>query len=135
MLRRGLLRAALALGVCAILFGAATALSASNSVQATHVGRQTIRVDPNALKPTQCATVSVTAVLICPRGGGTCSGADASELILGSPNVDDIAGGKGNDCILGGSGNDALKGDQGTDICIGGPGTDSFHPSCETQIQ
>ncbi len=134
MLRRALLRAALSVAVCLLVFSATIGLAASNSVQSTHVGRWSFAVDANTLKPPECAALTLARVVICPSSGGTCSGTDASELILGSPYTDEMLGGKGDDCILGAGGDDYLKGEQGTDICIGGPGVDTFHPSCETQI-
>ncbi len=124
--RRGLFALAL---VVTVVF--AVALTAANTVPATSLGKTTLPITPNDLKPAACAGISVTAIV---TGSGTFSGGNPSELILGSAGVDTIRGGAGNDCILGGGGNDSLRGDGGTDVCIGGPGTDTFFASCETQI-
>jgi hypothetical protein len=112
-----------------------SAVAAANTVPLSRLTDQRRAINANALKPPQCSALNLTAIVICPSTGGTCNGTDASELILGSPLIDDISGGKGDDCILGGGDDDAIRGEQNTDVCIGGPGNDSFHPSCETQIQ
>lgn len=113
-----------------------TALAASNTVPETHLADLQFSINPNDLKPPECAALTLTAIVVCPSAGGNCDGTDASELILGSPVVDTIRAGKGDDCILGGGGDDTIRGDQGTDVCIGGPGLDNVnHPSCETSIQ
>jgi len=118
-----------------VLIGVVSAIAATNTVPSSRLTDQSMPITANDLKPAACAALNLTAIFICPSFGGNCNGTDASDLILGSPNADDIRGGKGNDCILGGGGDDSLRGDQDTDVCIGGPGTDTFHPSCETQIQ
>lgn len=117
-----------------LMAGVVSAVAAQNTVQPSRLGQRNFAINANALKPPQCAALNLTAVVICPSGGGNCAGTDASDLILGTSSADNITGGKGDDCILGGGGNDFLKGDQGNDVCIGGPGTNTFHPSCETQI-
>ena len=123
--------AALAAAVTIALSGL-LGLTNANSVPSTKAADRSQAITANTLKPTECAGITLTAVV---RGSGTFSGTDASELILGSSGVDTISGGKGNDCILGGGDDDSLLGNQDTDVCIGGPGTDTFSPSCETQIQ
>lgn len=125
--RPGLVALALVLGVTVV-----TALTATNTVPATSLGKTTQPITANDLKPAACAGISLSAVVV---GSGTFNGTGASELILGSAGVDTIRGQGGSDCILAGGGNDSLRGDGGTDVCIGGPGTDTFHASCETQIQ
>ena len=135
MMIRAVPRAALAIFFGVILFGAGSGLAASNAVQPTHLSHQQIGMDANALKPPECAALSLGNVVVCPPGGGNCDGTGLNDLIIGSPNADNISGAKGDDCILGGGGDDYLKGEQGNDICGGGPGNDTFHPSCETQIQ
>jgi Ca2+-binding RTX toxin-like protein len=67
-------------------------------------------------------------------GSGFITGTAASELVLGSPNLDTISGLGGSDCIIGGDGNDTIDGALGTDVCLGGPGTETFL-SCETEVQ
>jgi Ca2+-binding RTX toxin-like protein len=122
------------LGVILISVGAAS--TASVSVPATRLGTSSRGISANDLKPDICAAINLTAVLVCPPD---CSGTNANELILGSPNSDNISGGGGDDCILGGGSLDIIYGDAGTDVCDGGPGFDFFlplfTPSCETRIQ
>jgi len=132
---RNILRLAFIMLASLILLNIAFAFAANNVVPVTHLTNQSSAVTADSLKPPACAGITLTAILYCPPGGGTCKGTDASELVLGSAGNDDIDSGKGNDCILGAGGNDSLKGEQNTDVCMGGQGTDSFHPSCETQIQ
>ena len=119
-----------------IVFAAAlvvgVAATASNSVPASRAGTSTQVINAQALKPDQCAALTLTAVV---RGTGSFGGTNASELLLGSGVQDTISGSGGNDCLVAGGGNDSMNGGTGTDICIGGPGTDTFNNSCETQIQ
>ncbi len=118
-----------------ILGSVFSAAAAANTVPTSRLTDQSRAINANALKPSQCSALNLTAIVICPSAGGACNGTDASELILGSPSNDDITSDKGDDCVLGGGGDDAIRGEQNTDVCIGGPGNDTFHPSCETQIQ
>ena len=113
------------------LISVGTALATSNSVPGTHAGRMTRAIDANALKPSQCAALNLTAIV---TGSGDFQGTAASELIIGGPGADIIRGRGGTDCILGGGGNDDIRGGNGGDVCIGGPGTDTF-TACETRIQ
>ena len=97
-----------------------TALSAANVVPDSKAGQQTQVIDANALKPADCASLNLTAVVV----GST--GTAASELILGDATVNTMTGGAGDDCILGGAGNDSLDGGTGTDVCIGGADNDTY---------
>ena len=117
-----------------ISVSALTAIAAANTVPTSRLAQRTIAINANDLKPAACAALNLTAVVACPSGGGACNGTAASELILGTANIDTIKGKGGSDCILGGAGDDDLSGNGGTDVCIGGPGTDTFH-ACATQIQ
>jgi Ca2+-binding RTX toxin-like protein len=120
----------------ALLFGAVlivgVAATASNSIPPSRAGTSTQVINAQALKPDQCAALTLTAIV---RGTGSFGGTNASELLLGSSVQDTIAGSGGNDCLVAGGGNDSLNGGTGTDVCIGGLGTDTFNGSCETQIQ
>jgi hypothetical protein len=119
--------------VVLLLVSVISAAAASNTVPSTRLTDQNRPITVNDIKPAQCTMTLAGPPILCT--GGTCTGTNSNDLILGSSGADNISGGKGDDCILGGGGNDFFKGDQGTDVCIGGPGTDTFHPSCETQIQ
>jgi Ca2+-binding RTX toxin-like protein len=122
-LRLGLLASALLLIVVI-----APALTASNPVPQTYLGRSTSSITANTLKPASCAGITLSTVALG-------SGDNNANLVLGTATGQTIRGRNGDDCILGGAGNDTLRGDQGTDVCIGGPGTDTFNATCETQIQ
>ncbi len=112
-----------------------SALAASNSVPVTRLTDQSQAITANSLKPPECASLNLATIVVCPGGGGNCNGNNQANLILGSPNVNQINGRGGNDCILGGGGNDNIDGGRGNnDICIGGPGNDTFN-RCETTYQ
>jgi Ca2+-binding RTX toxin-like protein len=122
-----------AVGLLAIVLVSLTSvLSAANSVPVSHAVRSSNTIGANTLKPTACASLTLTALV---TGSGLFSGTNASELILGSSGTDTILASGGDDCVVGGGGNDLLNGGAGTDVCDGGPGLDVFDPSCETQIQ
>ena len=114
-----------------ILVSSVTAVAATNTVPATRVTDQIRSVGVNDLKPSACAALSLTNLII---GAGTINGTNGNDLILGSSSIDTIDGLDGDDCILGGGGDDLITGGPGTDVCIGGPGIDTF-TTCETQIQ
>ena len=116
--------------VVAVLAPAAatTALGASSTVPGSKASHTVQSIGANNLKPTACAAITLTTLVIGINGTG------GNDLLLGSAGIDVMNGGAGNDCILGGGGNDAITGGTGTDVCIGGPGTDTF-TGCETSIQ
>ncbi|HAV76589.1 MAG TPA: hypothetical protein DCX53_04465 [Anaerolineae bacterium] len=114
-----------------IIITSMTAVAATNTVPTTRVANQTISFNINHLKPSACAGLNVTSLVI---GSGIFTGTNENDLILGGPGMDSIDGLGGNDCILGGGGDDEITGNDGNDICIGGPGVDIFI-SCEGQVQ
>ena len=123
-------RARIAVGAALLVgLGLAPAFTAANAVPASRADSLSQSITATTLKPSACAALALTAVVV----GST--GSNPSELVLGSAAVDTMRGNQNNDCILGGGGNDSLRGDNGTDVCIGGPGTDTFHATCETQLQ
>lgn len=111
-----------------IIFSAANAIAASNTVSGSRLDELTNAITINDKKPPQC-TMNLTGIVVCT--GGNCDGTNQSELILGTPGGERIRGRGGQDCILGGDGNDDLQGNGGGDVCFGGPGTDTF-TTCET---
>ena len=122
-----------AVGLVAIAIVSLTSvLSAANSVPVTHAVRTSNTIGADTLKPTACASITLTALVTC---SGLFSGTNASELILGGSGSDTILASGGNDCVVAGGGVDVLNGGAGTDVCDSGPGLDVFDPSCETQIQ
>jgi len=117
-----------------IIVSVVTVVAAANSVASSRLSDQSLLIDINALKPSECASINLTSIVI---GSGTINGTNANELILGSPLADIINGKAGSDCILGGGGNDDIDGGggggaSGYDICIGGPGNDVFS-KCEEE--
>lgn len=113
------------LALIALLLGSAgSALTAANTVPATHAGVSTRSIGANDLKPSACAGITLAQLV---TGSGTFTGTTANELILGSFRNDNINGGGGNDCILGGGGNDNFREPPGANstVCIGGPGNDT----------
>lgn len=132
---RGFLLRLMLLGLAMLILASTIgAVAAANTVPPSRLTDQSRPITANDLKPPACAALNLNTVIVCPSGGGICTGSGARNLILGSPNVDDIRGGGGTDCILGGGGDDILDGGGGRDVCIGGPGVDSF-ARCETAIQ
>lgn len=134
MISRNLSRFAFLLLAALILVNVASAFAANIIVPTTHRTDQTAAITANTLKPAACSGITLTAVVYCPSAGGMCDATNASELIVGSPNLDTINGKGGSDCILGGGGDDDITGSQSRDVCIGGPGNDMFK-KCETSIQ
>jgi Ca2+-binding RTX toxin-like protein len=114
----------------ALALAAVTAFTASNVVAGSSAGVASSGVSADALKPPECAALSLTEVRGPVSGGG-----NANALIIGTPGNDSINGNGGDDCLLGGAGDDFLRGNGGNDVCVGGPGLDTFHSTCETQIQ
>lgn len=112
-----------------------TALAATNIVPVKHLTDQKTAIIASELAPPECGSIrsTLTSIVVCT--GGICNGTNANDLILGSPNADNIKGKNGNDCILGGDGDDnTISGDNGTDVCIEGAGNDVLK-KCETEIQ
>ena len=134
MIHRNVPRLVLVVLGLLIIFGVVFAFAANISVPVTRLTNQARAITANTLKPQACSGITVTTIVYCPAGGGACNGTSASELILGSPNVDTIQGKGGADCVVGGGGDDDITGDQGNNVCIGGPGTDTFK-KCQTAIQ
>lgn len=119
--------------VLGAMLAAGTAFTATNTVPASRMDYNVFAINANALKPTQCAGLNLTNIVV---GTSTnIDGTDANDLILGRAVVNKIDGRDGSDCILGGAGDDELRGrGTGNSVCIGGPGTDTFI-DCGTTIQ
>lgn len=98
-----------------------SAFSAANIVVGSKVASITSTINANALKPTECASLSLTRVVDLANGD---TPSNANELILGTSADETISGKGGSDCIVGGGGDDSLKGGGGVDILMGGPGND-----------
>ena len=99
------------------------ALSAANTVPGSKVDDISTVINANALKPTECASLNLTRIVVI----GSNTPNNSNELILGTSGNDTINGAGGSDCILGGGGNDNLKGGAGVDILMGGPGNDAIN--------
>jgi len=114
-----------------ILVSVGTAFAAGITVSSSNIGKQSVLVTANDVKPSACAALNLTNLI---SGSETLTGTEGNDLIVGSSGADMIDGLSGDDCILGGGGDDTITGNEGTDICLGGPGTDSF-TSCEGENQ
>jgi len=125
------MRRMVAVAAGAWLVGSMTAITAGTTVPATRSGQTSSSIAIDALTPSECASMALTAIV---TGSGSVNGSNAAELVLGSSGGDTVSASGGNDCVLGGGGSDVIGGGSGTDVCIGGPGIDTF-TSCETQIQ
>lgn len=107
------------------------ALSKPNSVPASRLGRFVQTTDVNWLKPSLCASLTLTTLKV--GSGGTLNGTSANELLLGTTAKDTINAGAGNDCLVGGANDDTLDGGNGTDVCLGGAGSNTYTNRCETK--
>lgn len=103
-----------------VLISVFSASAAANSVSGSSTADQSFAVDPNQLKPPECASLNLTGIVV---GGAPSSSGD---LILGTSGADNINGGQGDDCIVGGDGNDRINGQNGADIILGGAGNDDL---------
>ncbi|MBI4789338.1 MAG: hypothetical protein HY782_20090 [Chloroflexi bacterium] len=113
-----------------ILISTGAGFAASVAVPASRLSETIRPAGPNDLKPTECAGLTLTNIVI---GSGNIDGTGGNDLIFGSAGADSIKGLGGGDCILGGGGDDDINGNGGGDICIGGPGTDTIK-NCATTI-
>jgi Ca2+-binding RTX toxin-like protein len=111
-----------------LLASTQTVLSATNGVPASKATTSVRPIGANDLKPPQCASLTLTTLVIGPTG------TNGADLQLGTPAADNMNGKNGADCIIGGGGDDTINGGGGADICIGGPGTDTF-TNCTTSYQ
>lgn len=138
-----------------IVVGVVSALAANNTVTPSRASSQAFTVDANALKPDECAGITLDGFAWdstrresalyygsagndtinsgngsdCVLGGGgndTIDGKGGTDVLLGEGGDDDLNGGAGNDILYGGDGNDALDGAGGTDTCYGGAGANTF---------
>jgi Ca2+-binding RTX toxin-like protein len=133
-----------------IIMTLTSAIAAANTVADSGADDTSRAITPNDLKPPECASISVTNLVV---GSGTLNGSNANDLILGSSGADSANAKQGDDCVvtgdgddtlkggndddilLGGGGDDDLRGENGAnDICDGGPGTDSSDGKCETEF-
>ena len=129
-----------------ILLGVLNAFAAANTVPSTRLDDNSIAITANALKPSDCASLNLTNIVVA--GSGTAAndpilgttgndnlrGGDGDDCIVGGGGNDTLQGQKNNDIVLGGDGDDSLRGNQDSDICDGGAGTDTGHASCETEL-
>ena len=110
------------------LAAATAAQGAGSTVPGSTASHFVQSIGPDSLKPSSCAGITLTTLVI------GINGTSGNDLQLGSAGIDVMNGAGGDDCILGGGGSDAITGGAGTDACIGGPGIDTFI-GCETSIQ
>jgi Ca2+-binding RTX toxin-like protein len=104
----------------------ALAFSATNTVPASHAGRDQRTIGAQDIAPPECAGMGLTTVVT--NGNGTAG----NDLVLGTAAGETLNGGNGNDCLVGGGGDDFLKGGGGNDVCIGGGGANEKYNQCET---
>lgn len=124
------------------------AWTAVNVVPTTYADMDEIPLDPNQLKPPECAGITVNQVLVA--NSVLFTGTPGNDLILGTPQnaipwSQSIDGAGGDDCIVaarqilfntlsGGEGDDVLIGHPSTvDICVGGPGNDLLY-NCDLSL-
>ena len=100
------------------------ALSAANTVSSSKAGSVTSAITVNQLKPSECAGLNLTRLVVLANGDIPSDG--QSELIIVSSGKDTIDNSTAvkPDCILGGDAKDTLYGGLGGDVLNGGPGND-----------
>ena len=109
------------LGLLLLAAGTLGAFATTNTVPDTRVDDLSQAITANALRPSDCAVLNLTNIVV---GSGGLNGSNGNDLILGSAGDDTIRGRLGTDCILGGAGNDDIEGNQGGDIILAGDGDD-----------
>lgn len=126
MICSNIMRVGYAIMAGLILFSVIFAIAANNSVPITHLTDQSSAITPDQLAPSECNGIRGTLTMLVVCSGGSCSGSNANELILGTAGYDEIDGKNGNDCIVGGGGNDNLNGGNDDDVMLGGEGDDTL---------
>jgi len=97
------------------------ALATGNSVPPSGLSTSTSSIGPNDLKPSQCASLNLTNLLVVNGFGFS---PHVPTLILGSSGPEYIFAGIDDDCIVAGAGNDFISGSDGDDIILAGSGAD-----------
>ncbi len=113
------------------LVAVASAVTASNTVDESGLGRNSEAVSANQLKPDECNGINLNSII---SGSGTINGTAGNDLILGSTGVDTLNGGAGDDCLVGGNGADVLAGEAGNDVLVAGDGDDDLNGGTETDV-
>lgn len=130
-MRRRLIQSVGAAGIALLALSSVVGSAAVTTVAGSRASLSQFAVTPNALKPPQCAGISLTNLVV---GSGTFDGTNGNDLILGGPGPDTIRGLGGDDCIVGGGGNDNLQGGEGNDVILGGPGADTISGGSGTDV-
>lgn len=115
-----------------LMISVMSAYAAGLNVPPSSVGRESIAVTAEDIKPAACDGLFLTNIV---SGSGTITGTASNDLIIGSAAMDTVDGLGGDDCIIGGNGDDILVGGDGSDVCLGGPGSDTLDATCETASQ
>lgn len=119
------------MGLLAVI-GIVSADTASNTVPPSRLGQSAFTQGPNDWKPSACAGLTLTSVVV-GTGVGTLNGTNGANLILGVPGTRTIDGRQGTDCIVGNFDVRTIDGGGSTDVCIGWA-TTTF-TRCETIIR
>lgn len=100
-----------------IVASAFSALAATVTVPPSKAADQSFAVDANAVKPAECAGITLDGF------GWEVAGRD-SGLYYGTAGNDSFSTGKGDDCILAGDGDDSINANAGNDVLLGEGGSD-----------
>lgn len=114
--------------IAAATFVLVTGVAASNVVSATRIGQTSQVVTPNSLKPSACAALNLSVVVV---GAGDPL-ASANQLLLSGPANSAVVGGSGDDCIVASTSVATIDGGTGTNVCFGGSTT--VFTNCQTQV-
>jgi hypothetical protein len=119
-----------------VVVSVVSAFAANIVVPPTRLTDQANPITISELAPAECSTISssLTALVVCT--GGSCSGSNANELIIGTTGYDEIDAKNGTDCVVGGGGDDDLNGGNDDDVIIGAAGNDTLDggPKKDTDI-
>jgi Ca2+-binding RTX toxin-like protein len=114
-----------------VLVSAISAYAAANNVSGSKVVDYRTAITANALKPSECASLSLSNII---TGRGDFNGTSGNDLILGSEIADTVDASGGNDCIVGGTGEDVLDGGNGNDMLLGGGDSDDLDGGAGTDV-
>lgn len=109
-----------------IVVSIGSAFAATIVVPSTRLTDQTNPITISELAPAECSNISSSLTVLVVCSGGSCSGSNANELIIGTDGYDAIDARNGTDCVVGGDGDDNLNGGNDNDVIIGAGGNDTL---------
>ena len=121
-MRKRFWRVAGVVALLLVLWGVVGSYAASNTVPVTYAGDGVLGVTVQQFAPPECQGMALNDIIVA--SGGSASGGNGNDLILGTAGSDTLQGGGGSDCIVAGGGSDYIDGGAGNDVILAGPGDD-----------